>query len=106
MHSFPVLKESVGGNLADDPAISDLVVEHDGISPEESLALSAQSRETGEQGADLLRAENRLSRRFVVDLPRRIDGFDDLGGAHREIVIGRNSFQSLRRWPNSECPRS
>src|SRR5450759_835785 len=66
-------KTTVRGNLADDPAIGHLIVEHDWVGPEKRLPLSAQSRQAGEQGADLLRAKHRLASRFVINLPRSID---------------------------------
>src|SRR4029077_7508425 len=89
----PGTETAIGSDLTDDPPIRDLVVQHDRVSPVEGLSLSAQSRNSGKDGADLLRPKYGLARSLVEDLPCSIDGFNNLGGASCQIVVRRNSLQ-------------
>src|SRR5439155_9710927 len=76
------------GELGDDPAVGELVVEDDRVAVAVVLTDAA---EAAPEGGDPGRAVDRASRRLVEDLEALVDDLDILSGPYLAVRVGRGA---------------
>ncbi len=90
--------ERGAGELADEPAVGDLIVEHDRVAVAGELAKSA---EAGPDRGDGHGPEHRGARRLVEDLEPFVDDLDVLRQAHLAVGVGRRAVADHARERNA-----